>query len=1373
MDSKKRERPATGTTSPQKSAGNLSTEPAGATSGIPVVGLGGSAGSLQSFKNFFSTMPGDSGAAFVVIQHLAPAHPSMLAEILAQQTPMQVCEAQEGMPVEPNCVYVIPPNQYLGIRDGILYLSKPVTDHGIRMPIDFFFRVLAEDRQERAVSVLFSGAGSDGTLGVRAIRGAGGLTIAQDQTAQFGEMPRSAMATGLVDLILRPDEMPKAVVEYLQQPYVRSGEPAAVLDAQGKADGFDQILDLVRARTGHDFHCYKKSTILRRIGRRMGLHHIEDVSRYSSLLCQDPGEIEELRKDLLINVTAFFRDAEAFEELRGIAITPLIRAITSDDALRVWVPGCSSGEEAYSLAMLLLEEVEAARKHCAIQVFATDIDDEALQFARTGIYPASVVADVGIERLARFFSRKDGGYQISEPLRGCVVFATQNLTSDPPFSKMDIVSCRNLMIYLDASMQAKVIPLFNFALKPGGFLFLGKSESAGERHELFERVSKKARLYSRLTPARPIALDSPVFQVGKKALPRSAIEHKLSPASYGDSIRHALLNHFAASLTLVDHKGQVLQFHGRTGKYLNLPEGEPNLNLLDIAKEGLALKLRAALHQAASEGRTVVLDNIRIAQENGDSFARVTVTPVAQRSDVEPLLAVIFEDAIQSVAIESEPVQEGRNDLVKQLENELRITQQDLRSSVEEAEASNEELRIANEEIISSNEELQSTNEELETSKEELQSVNEELTTVNSQLQDKVERLNESNRDMANFIESTQIATLFLDRELRIKRFTPATTRVLKLIHSDMGRPVSDLSISFIDYDLPADARAVVRDARVIERELQHTDGSFYLIRVMPYHTQVDQAAGVIMTFGDVTGLRRAEIQTRRLATVVTDSNDAVFLVDLKGHIHAWNRGAAIMYGWSETEALKMNFRDLAPADKAMEALDLMRRLLACEPIASFETMRLTRDGRALDVWLTATSILNETGKVEALAFTERDITELKRKEKELKSLNETLEQRVVERTGQLRQLASELTLSEHRERKRLALILHDGLQQILVGAKFQMALFERNKDAQSATAKITDLIDEAIETSRSLTAQLSPPVLSQGGLIAGLEWLARYMHDKHGLSVDFKIRESIESPPENVTVFLFHSTRELLFNVMKHAEVMAAGVEVTRFDGQIQVEVEDKGAGFDPSQLNPETGSLKGIGLFGIRERLTLLGGRLEIDSAPGKGSRFRLIAPYSAPSVEVFPDLDSQPNVSVFMKQGETKGSGATKKIRVMLTDDHIIVRQGLAGLLRTEEDLELVGEASDGAAAVNLARELQPDIVLMDISMPGMSGIEATQAIHREFPNIRVIGLSMFQEGEQAAAMLEAGAVGYASKSGSSEAIMTVIRSCYSKKDLDQPE
>jgi two-component system CheB/CheR fusion protein len=1186
----------------------------GATSGIPVIGIGGSAGALESFKNFLAAMPADSGATFVIIQHLAPTHSSLLAELLGQQTRMQVREAQEGMPAEQNSVYVIPPNHYLRIRDGILYLAEPVTEHGIRMPIDFFFRSLAEDRQERAICILFSGAGSDGTLGLRAVRGGGGLTIAQDDSAQFGEMPRSAVATGLVDFVLRPDQMPKAIIEYLQQPYVRGGEPAGVLEAEGKHDGFNEILDLVRRQTGSDFRCYKKSTILRRMERRMGLHQIEDISRYGNLLRQDANEIEQLHKDLLINVTSFFRDAEAFHELRSEAIASLVRVKQKDDPLRVWVPGCSSGEEAYSIAMLLLEEVEANRKHGAVQIFATDIDEEALQFARTGIYPESVVADVGKDRISRFFFSKGGSYHVNELLRSSVVFAVQNLITDPPFSRMDIISCRNLLIYIDAETQAKLIPLFNFALKPGGYLFFGRSEGIGGQHELFDMVSKKANLYRRLNPARPITLDTPILPGRRKAMPSgNPAEHRLSAASYGDSIRLALLNHFAASLVLIDRRGQVLQFHGQTGKYLDMPTGEPILNLLDIAKEGLSLKIRSALHQAVNEGKTVVTDDVRITQNGGASFARVTVAPIAPRGDAEPQFAVIFEDVPRPVTVESEPVREGANELVKQLENELQATQQDLQSAIEEMQASNEELRVSNEEVISTNEELQSTNEELETSKEELQSVNEELITVNSQLQDKVEKLNTANRDMANFLESTQIATLFLDGELRVKVFTPATTRLLKLIPSDTGRPISDLSMNFIDYDLSADAQAVAREANVIEREVQHADGSFYLIRLMPYRTQKDQVEGVIVTFGDVTGLRRAEKQIRRLATVMMDSNDSVIVFDLKGNVQAWNGGAQKMYGWSETEALRINFRELAPASRAIENVDLMNRLLQGDAIVSFETQRLTKDGRVLDVWLTATAMFDKSGKVEAFATTGRDITERKRAQEELKSLNEALIERTAEAEGraeQLRKLAAELNLTEKREQQRIAQVLHDDLQQTLVAATYQLTLVESGQNVPQATAAVGNLIKEATAASRSLATELNPPVLQQGSLKTMLEWLAQWMRDKYGLNVKVIASGRNEALPENIAFFLFRAIRELLFNVVKHSGAKAACVQASRLDEQIQIVVEDEGVGFDPNILGPAAGNLT-YGLSGLRERLAVLGGRMEIDTAPGQGSRFKLLIP------------------------------------------------------------------------------------------------------------------------------------------------------------------
>ncbi|HEX2994789.1 MAG TPA: chemotaxis protein CheB [Anaerolineales bacterium] len=1190
------------------------SEAIGATSGIPVIGIGGSAGALESFKNFLTAVPVDSGAAVVIIQHLAPAHPSMLMEILAQHTRMEVREIREGMPVEPNCVYVIPPNKYVGIRDGILYLSEPVTEHGIRMPIDFFLRSLAEDRQERAICILLSGAGSDGTLGLRAIRGAGGLTIAQDHTAQFGEMPGSAVATGLVDFILPPDQMPKTITEYLQQPYIRGGEPAAVVEAEGKHDGLGEILDLVREQTRSDFRCYKKSTILRRIERRMGLHHIEEISRYAGMLRQDVKEIGELHKDLLINVTSFFRDAEAFDELRSKAIMMLAQSKQMDDPFRVWVPGCSSGEEAYSIAMLLLEEVEAARKHNAVQVFATDIDEDALQFARTGIYPESIVADIGKDRISKFFFRKDGNYHVSEHLRGTVVFAAQNLITDPPFSKMDLISCRNLLIYIDAETQSKLVPLFNFALKPGGYLFLGKSEGVGGHTELFEAVSKKARLYRRLTPIRPIALDSPILPGRKKVLPSPGpTERKLPATSYADSVRQALLNHFAASVVLIDRRGQVLQFHGQTVKYLDMPTSEPSLNLLDIAKEGLGLKIRSALHQALSESKTVVIDPVKITQDAGASFARVTVSPITPRGDSEPLLAVIFEDIPRPAAAESEPVRDSENAFVIQLENELRATQQDLQSSIEEQQASNEELRIANEEVISTNEELQSTNEELETSKEELQSVNEELTTVNSQLQEKVESLNKANRDMQNFLESTQIATLFLDCELRIMLFTPATTRLFNLIPSDTGRSIRDFSTNFMDYDLSADARTVAQEAIVIEREVRRADGPCYLVRFMPYCTQNNKVDGVIITFGDITSLRRAEKQIRRLATAMMDSNDAVILFDLKGNVQAWNHGAQNMYGWSESEALTMSFLDFVSKGKDAEHAALMNRLLIGDTIASFETHHVTKDGRILDVWLTATALLDNSGKAEGFCTTGRDITEHRRRQDELKTLNEALLERTAEaetRAEQLRKMAAELNLIEKREQQRIAQVLHDDLQQTLVAAKYHLSCVPDSRNVPQATAEVSDLIGEAIATSRRLTTELNPPVPQQGGFTVILEWLAKWMQDMHGLEVKVAAPWRSEVLPENIAFFLFRTVRELLFNVVKHAGVKAARIEVNRADDLIQIIVEDEGAGFDPSVLDPAWESL-GFGLSSIRERLAVLGGRMEIDSASGQGSRVRLVIP------------------------------------------------------------------------------------------------------------------------------------------------------------------
>ncbi len=1199
---------------------------ADSSSGIPVVGIGGSAGSFEPMKTFFTDMPADSGAAFVVIQHLLPTHESLLPELLAQHTRMRVVQARDATSLEPNCVYVIPPNQYLAVRDGVLYLVAPLKQGGVRMPIDFFFRSLAEDRQERAICILFSGAGSDGTLGVRSVRGAGGLSIAQDpQTAQFSDMPRNAVVTGMVDFVLSPDRMPEVLMNYLRHPYIRSAEQAHLLVAEGKPRELHDILALLLAQKGHDFRSYKQSTILRRIERRMGLHHISDMTRYYDMVRQDADELKQLFKDLLINVTSFFRDAEAFEELRLKAIAPLLKVRDNDEPLRVWVTGCSSGEEAYSIAILLTEELGAGGKNCQVQLYATDADEEALEFARQGLYPESIAADIEPERLSRFFIRKGQTYQISESIRRLVVFAFQNLITDPPFSRMDVISCRNLLIYLETDTQTKLIPLFNFALNPGGYLFLGKSEGTSGRNDLFEVVSKKARLYRSLIPPRPIVLDTPILPGRKRALLPAGLQViRPAAAASADVIRQVLLRHFAASVVLVDLKGQIIQFHGQTGKYLNMPTGEPVLNICHIAKEGLSTRLLGAMHEAVRDGKTVVLDSVPVTRDEGGPFVRVTIAPASQSGEAPTLLAVIFEDVPRPSTPRVEESQGSESEIVvRQLEYALRATQQELQYNIEQLQASNEELRVANEEVVSSNEELQSTVEELETSKEELQSVNEELTTVNTELHDKVEQLAKANSDMDNFLKATEISMLFLDSELRIRFFTPVTTRLLKLIPSDTGRTISDLSMNFIGYELTPDALAVARGAAAIEREVQHADGSYYLVCVRPYHTKRNLIDGVVVTFSDVTRLRRAEKQTRRLATVVTDSNDAVLLFDRAGQILAWNRGARNMYGWSEAEALGMAIQDLMPSDKTAEVADLILRMIAGETVASFETQRKKKDGSIADIWVTATAVLDESGKmVEAIATTERDIAQRKKAEEHIRALNEQLKHRV-----------SELD-AINKELEGFAYSVAHDLQAPLRHISGFVKLLQQ-KMVDYPDVETRDYMDTIFEASKKMSKLID--------LLLNFSRLGRTQMQKRKVNlntlVSEVIREMQEELKERKIVWEIdelpdvHGDQYLLKLVMVNLISNAVKFTSTRPQSEIRIgckdevdsftcSVKDNGVGFDMKYVSKLFGVFQrlhsenefegtGIGLANVQRVIARHGGRVWAEGAMGQGATFYFTLP------------------------------------------------------------------------------------------------------------------------------------------------------------------
>jgi two-component system CheB/CheR fusion protein len=823
-----------------------------------VVGIGASAGAMDPLKELFTGIGAETGLAFVVVQHLDPNHISYMSEVLARQTGMKVIEATDRAPVQANFVYTIPPNKYISLDDGMLRLSEPIKRDGLRLPIDFFFRSLAHDHGADAIAVLLSGGGSDGTLGIREIRGAGGLVIVQNpETAQFDSMIESAIATGLVDFVLPVQEIAVKLLQYVRQVSENDGATPQTISA-----GIDAILELLVNDTKSDFRCYKKTTVRRRIERRMGVNRIQDISGYHAFLRDNPGELAKLAKDMLIGVTSFFRDPEAFTELRDKVIRPLVHESNRASPLRAWIAGCATGEEAYSIAILVMEEMAAARKNLSLQMFASDIDSDALKSAREGIYPQSIAADVNEERLARFFIKKDSIYQIEPRIRECVTFAEHNAIQDPPFLRMDLISCRNLMIYIEPEVQQRILNLFGFALKPDRYLFLGKADTSIEQSDLFEPVSRSWRIFQR----------RPSVAVPFRSFPtRTAIHASKSeeqhPIKLADLNQQVLLDHFNASMVLVRQSGEILHFYGATDKYLSHPAGDATLNLFSLIEKQHAVALRLAVERAEREDVTVTSQLREINRNDPAEIVKITVKPVKDPISRKRLIAVIFQPAEAQPAPEPAARQATKpqdGDIATQLEAENNRLKQDLQTAIETFQVTHEEFTAANEEVLAINEELQSTNEELETSKEELQSVNEELITVNNQLNDKVEDLSKANDDLANFLNSSDVATLFLDRGFCIRRFTASATRLMNLLSLDVGRPIKDIANQLVNVDLTSVADAVLKNLATYEQEVAAANGSWHMMRCVPYRTLNDVIDGVVFTFTDVTRLKQSEEAMRR-----------------------------------------------------------------------------------------------------------------------------------------------------------------------------------------------------------------------------------------------------------------------------------------------------------------------------------------------------------------------------------------------------------------------------------------------------------------------------------------------------------------------------
>jgi two-component system CheB/CheR fusion protein len=831
-----------------------------------IVGMGASAGGLEAFEQFFSQLPPDTGLAFVLVSHLEPTHKGMMPELLARHTKMEVVQVEDGMLVRPNHVYVIPPNSDLAILHRKLHLLEPIAPRGLRMPIDFFFRQLAADQKEKAIAIILSGMGSDGTLGLKAIKENLGMAMVQDPaSAKYDGMPRSAINTGLVDYVALAEALPARLIQYVNHT-PRLPEDRDLPEAEPSSP-LQKVFVLLRAHTGNDFSCYKNNTISRRIERRMSVHQFDSLPRYVRFLQENPQEVELLYRELLIGVTNFFRDPGLFDLLRDKAISRLLQDRPRGSPLRVWNPGCSTGEETYSLAIVLKECLEGLsnQEGPTIQVFATDIDNDAIEKARQGTFSAGIASDVSPERLARFFVPEGKGYHIKKEVRDLVVFAPQNILVDPPFTKLDILCCRNFLIYVNVETQKKLLPLMHYALNPGGLLILGTAESIGGFGHLFSPLDQKWKVFQSMEVRERILLEMPAYVLRHERALMPVTEKAKEPImDIFFAAQRVLLDTYGPPSVVITAEGDIIYVNGRTGKCLEPSSGKVNVNVFAMAREGLREELGTAIRTAAKQKNTVTQNGVKVKSDGGWTTINLTVRPLVETADLRGMFLVVFEEVAtghSEVATEMKPTPSAPGTPTTEVERELRRTRERLQTTIEEMQASQEELRSANEELQSNNEELQSTNEEMTSSKEELQSLNEEMQTVNAELQSKIEELSQSNSDMKNLLNGTEIATIFLDDDFCVKRFTAQASRIVNLAASDVGRPISHFTTN-LKYDrLLQDAKDVLDTLVPKESQVQASDGRWYNMRVLPYRTTDNVINGVVMTFADTTALKQTEAQ--------------------------------------------------------------------------------------------------------------------------------------------------------------------------------------------------------------------------------------------------------------------------------------------------------------------------------------------------------------------------------------------------------------------------------------------------------------------------------------------------------------------------------
>jgi two-component system, chemotaxis family, CheB/CheR fusion protein len=1226
-------------------------EPTNRSTRLTVVGIGASAGGLAALTSFFDALSQDTGMAFVVVTHLHPTYESHMAELLQKHTQMPTRQVTRKVKVEPNHVYVIPPNRNILMTDSHLETVEFTEPRGKRTPIDLFFRSLASEHRE-SIAVILSGGGTDGAVGIKDIKEAGGIILVQHPgDAEYDSMPRAAIETGLADVVLPAAQLAAKLTNYIQHRPQLPHDPGQLTEHE--AETLQRILAQVHARTGHDFNQYKRTTILRRVERRMQLNGFINLEGYLNYLRHNANEAQAMFNDILIGVTNFFRDHDSWQALEEQVIPKLFEQ-KQEGEIRIWSLGCATGEEAYGLAMLLFEEAAKLGIHPHFQIFASDLDEGSIARAREGLYPAAIEADVSVERLESFFVREGNHYRVKNELRDVVLFTNHNVLRDPPFSRQHLIACRNVLIYLQREVQEKVFDIFHYALNPYGYLFLGSSESAEHLPDLFHIVDKTHRIFQSKpwhgerphVPSLPLTLRQNRRSGDEENFIRPRSWRDVEDAHTFGKQHEKTLEAFGPPSVLINENNMVLHVSETAGRYLVQPRGPITGDILKLVRPELQIELRTAIFLAFEKDRAIVSGPVFVQFNGHPHRVVVSVRPHIESKGpgqaLERRALVLFlenelEESGDVTGVQGKrPASHVEKDrLVAQLQADILHLREQLQVAVEEYDSSNEEMKAANEELQSINEEYRSATEELETSKEELQSVNEELQTVNNDIKNKLDEISRSHQELENLMAATEVGTLFLDRELRIQRFTAGVNDVINIMPTDRGRPIGHLTHRLKYNDFMKDAEQVLRQLVPVEREVEIEHDGWYLLRFRPFRTLQDRIEGVVISFINITALKESEEQLRHardtleervlertseldqanqkirqtrdlfyslfnanpIPTALTRAEDDV-IINVNTEFSKYfelQHDKIIGHSIHEFGLGVEPGQEMQNRDGFIEYVKREHRIENYE----MEIKHPSGDTRNVLASVQYTNV----DDVDALIIAFVDITDR------------------VEAERQIRTLAARLTGAEQEERQRISQLLHDDLQQRIFAVKMQLIglkdFFERNHlpPEEMDFDQMDELLDESIAITRNLSIDLSPAILRGEGLKEALDWLSRQMHEQYGLTIDINPNGVSTRFEDSLRILLFQTVREALFNVVKHGNIKKAKINFKELDGTIRLTVSDSGDGFDMSEKkSPEFA--KG-GLMRFQNRLALLGCWLDIQSQPGKGTQVIIDIPRSQVNV------------------------------------------------------------------------------------------------------------------------------------------------------------